>query len=266
MADSRIGIRVADGSFFPILDEQQRGARKRLVLTTVSENQDSVQIDLYRGQGDELSSAEYVGSLVIQSISQAGAGEPEIQLILGLDSQGNLNATANDAASGEYQSLSVSLESLSEEDTYSIPDFELDTDADLDDLEYGDSGPDTFDDEGVPPEALVDNEFADSGFGDVSTGIGEGEIENDLRIPGYDPEPGEFSEADEPDESYVATPITANPLLFVGFLVLSLAALAILTYLIFDLLKGPAQPPLEAGLHIVQRVVAFIGAAFRGMA
>ena len=43
MADGDVGIRVADGSFYPILEDGFRG-RKRLVLTTVQDNQDSVRL------------------------------------------------------------------------------------------------------------------------------------------------------------------------------------------------------------------------------
>ena len=43
-----IGLRLADGSFYPMFDEEFRGT-KRVVLTTVHDNQTSVQIDIYKG-------------------------------------------------------------------------------------------------------------------------------------------------------------------------------------------------------------------------
>lgn len=124
MATSYIGIRVADGTYYPVFESGFRG-RKRMVLTTVRDNQSTVQIDLYRGAGTEMADPEYVGTLLVEHVEQASKGEPEISLLVGLDQNGNLNATASDTKTGEYQSLSVSLSELSEEDTYEVPDFEL---------------------------------------------------------------------------------------------------------------------------------------------
>ncbi len=126
MNESTIGIKVADGTYFPILQENE-SVKKKLVLTTVNDSQTDVQIDLYKGSGSELADAVYIGSLVIDSIEPAEKGSPEIELLIGLDDEGVLNASAGDSVSGEHQSLSVSLESLGE-NSYDIPDFELDDD------------------------------------------------------------------------------------------------------------------------------------------
>ncbi|MCK4542411.1 MAG: LysM peptidoglycan-binding domain-containing protein [Spirochaetales bacterium] len=126
MNEPTIGIKIANGTYYPILEEGSLG-KKKLVLTTVKDNQESVQIDLYKGAGEEITDATYIGSLVIENIEGAGSGEPEIQLIIGLDDDGNLEAIASDDFTGESQSLHVSLESLAEESVYDIPDFELDS-------------------------------------------------------------------------------------------------------------------------------------------
>lgn len=125
MSGSTIGIKIANGSYFPIVEEDDR-VRKKLVLTTVNDSQKSVQIDLYRGVGKTLDDASYLGSLIIENIQPANRGEPEIELLLGIDSRGNLNASASDMQTGERQSLSVSLEALSADSMYEVPDFELD--------------------------------------------------------------------------------------------------------------------------------------------
>ena len=116
MDNATIGIKIANGEYYPVLGEDARGHKKKLVLTTVKDDQPSVQIDLYRGDGSEISDAVYIGSLVIDNIQPASKGDPEIELIIGIDEDGNLNAAAGDLATGERQSLSVSLESLSAED------------------------------------------------------------------------------------------------------------------------------------------------------
>lgn len=124
MSTSTIGIKIADGSFYPILSGEG-GKNKRLVLTTVRDNQESVQIDLYQGRGERLEDAGYIGSLVIENIQDALKGDPEIELIIGVDADGTLNATAGDKATGEKQSLSVSLTAFDESDVYDMPDFEI---------------------------------------------------------------------------------------------------------------------------------------------
>lgn len=127
---AKIGIRLADGKFYPILEEGA-AAKKRLVVTTVKDDQPSVQIDVYRSAGGELAD-EYVGSLVIENIPPRPSGAPDIRLDLGLDDKGNLNALAREEATGEHQTLSVSLKSLAEEEKYDIPDFDFQEDEGVD--------------------------------------------------------------------------------------------------------------------------------------
>jgi len=103
---NEIGIKLADGSFYPVLEEDFTG-RKKLVVTTSRDNQDSVQIDLYRGS--EQGAEAFLGTLMLENIPPAPKREPEIELHLGLDSRGNLEAVASDLMSGEKKSLSVSL-------------------------------------------------------------------------------------------------------------------------------------------------------------
>lgn len=125
---AKIGIRLADGKFYPILAEGA-AAKKRLVVTTVKDDQPSVQIDVYRSTE---ASEDYVGSLVIENIPPRPAGEPDIELDLELDDDGNLSALAREEATGEHQALSVSLKSLEEEEKYEIPDFDFQEDEDFD--------------------------------------------------------------------------------------------------------------------------------------
>lgn len=125
MNGSTIGIKIADGSFYPVLEEGFIG-RKILTLTTVKENQSKVQIDLYQGQRGRLADTQYIGSLVIENIPPAASGEPGIDLLLGVSADGELEAEASDRSTGEKQVLSLSLKSFSEEETYEIPEFEMD--------------------------------------------------------------------------------------------------------------------------------------------
>jgi len=124
MNEGTIGLKLADGSYYPVLAEGE-ASRKRLVVTTVRDEQRSVQIDLYRGAARESDSPSYIGSLVIEDIPPLAKGEPDIRLELSLGGEQELRAFAEEASTGASQSLSVSLKALTEEEKYEIPDFEL---------------------------------------------------------------------------------------------------------------------------------------------
>lgn len=122
MAGSTIGIKIADGSYYPVLAEGFTGT-KRLTLTTVKDRQDRVQIDLYRGDGHTLENAQYIGSLIIERIPPAAQGEPEIELVIGLDAGGELTAEASDRSTGESQTFSIGMRALEAGETYEVPEF-----------------------------------------------------------------------------------------------------------------------------------------------
>jgi nucleoid-associated protein YgaU len=122
--DTNIGIKLADGSFYSVLEQEFEG-QKKLVVTTVRDNQDTVQIDLYQSKPTDGDDSDYLGSLIIENIQPLPKGEPEIEVVVGRDEEGNLNAAASDRFTGERQSLSVSLQSLGEESQYEVPDFDI---------------------------------------------------------------------------------------------------------------------------------------------
>ena len=59
-----IGIKLADGSFYPVLQEGL-ASEKKLDLTTAHNNQTKVMVDLYRSASCSMDDAEYVDSLQI---------------------------------------------------------------------------------------------------------------------------------------------------------------------------------------------------------
>jgi hypothetical protein len=123
-----IGIKIANGEFYPIIDENVN-SKKRLVLTTVHNKQQSVQIDLYKSAARTMADALYIGSLVVENIKPKSKGDPSIEMIISSTENGEIAAEAIDldtSAGGQHQYLNVSLKSL-DEDTrdYELPDFEL---------------------------------------------------------------------------------------------------------------------------------------------
>jgi LysM repeat protein len=151
MKMNKIGLKLADGEFYPVL-EDGTAARKRLVVTTVQDGQASVQIDLYRGLGPTIDGAAYIGSLVVEGIPNLAKGEPDIRMDLGLADDGTLTAFAQEASTGASQSLKVSLEALSEEEKYEVPDFEFAKGSD-ESRSGSFSDEDFADTDSLPPEA-----------------------------------------------------------------------------------------------------------------
>jgi outer membrane biosynthesis protein TonB len=113
---SNIGIKIANGEFYPIMEENS-SIKKRIILTTVHDNQPSVQIDLYRSPANAMPDAQYIGSLVVENIKPKPKGEPSIEMVISSDSNGEIVAEAVDldtSAGGEHCVLTVSLKSLDE--------------------------------------------------------------------------------------------------------------------------------------------------------
>ena len=127
---SNIGIKIANGDFYPILEENS-SVKKRLILTTVHDNQPSVQIDLYRSAVSSMTDAQYIGSLVIERIKAKPKGEPSIEMVISSNKNGDITAEAIDldtSAGGQHCVLTVSLRSLDETARdMEYPDFELET-------------------------------------------------------------------------------------------------------------------------------------------
>lgn len=268
MEEPTIGIKIADGSYFPVLEEGNT-KRKRLILTTVNDDQESVQIDLYKGEGSQLHNAVYVGSLLIENIEQGPKESSEIELKIGFDKDGNLNAEAVDLASGQIESLSVSLASLGESSMYDIPEFSLDDDdlaipeldevninnLDLDDLDFGDISEgesaeelEAFSDEDIDvdsfmadslDEYLEEEPLISETETETETEI-DGEVEDDF-IPGFLP----GSEVNQPGKKK-----SSNPVLLAVLVLIAIAVIAGISYLVFRSLQGQDAPVLEAKSRI----------------
>ena len=129
---AKIGIKLADGTFFPIMDDDF-SASETLELTTVRNDQRSVQINLFRKE-DDVPEPAYIGSLIVEDIHERAAGDPTIELRLSLDEQKNLSVEALDKDSGSHQALRVSLENLTDQ-SFGNLDFDLNSEtgeADID--------------------------------------------------------------------------------------------------------------------------------------
>ena len=117
-----IGIKLADGTFYPILEEGT--SKKRMLdLTTAKDNQTKVQIDLYRSEDGSMEDAEYVDTLEITKLNPHPNGEPELHLSVGLDDEGHLTAEVVDPETGKKSETEVTLVSRTEAERASPADF-----------------------------------------------------------------------------------------------------------------------------------------------
>jgi hypothetical protein len=131
--DSTIGIKIANGEFYPIVQENS-SVKKRLIITTVHDNQKSMQIDLYKSFTRSMADALYIGSIVVEKIKPKTKGEPSVELIITSGEDGQVQVDAKDldpSIEGEPLHLDVALRSLEEDQrAEGIPDFELESNAD----------------------------------------------------------------------------------------------------------------------------------------
>ncbi len=110
-----IGIKLADGSFYPILTEGMPD-KKELNLTTVRDNQTTVQVDLYRSENNSMDDAEYVDTLQITHLPKRPNGELDIALDIMIDETNHLSAQIHDSETGLQDDLTVTLVTRTEEE------------------------------------------------------------------------------------------------------------------------------------------------------
>ena len=119
-----IGIKLADGSFYPIIREGSEET-KTLDVTTVKDNQTTVQIDLYSSESDSMADAQYVDSLEITHLNPHPNGEPNLHLEVSLDKDNKLRANVIDPETGLSSTTKVSLISRTEAERNNPANFSL---------------------------------------------------------------------------------------------------------------------------------------------
>ena len=130
-----IGIKLADGSFYPVMEEGQPFSKK-LELTTVRDDQTTVHLDLYRSATGSMEDAEYVDTLVVENLVPHPKQEHSLNLNINLDENNMLSAEIDDPETGTTTNSKVSLITLEKEALDREPDYTITSEEDtLDDLE-----------------------------------------------------------------------------------------------------------------------------------
>ena len=142
MENYKIGIKLADGSFYPILEEGKPQTQK-IELTTVRDDQTTVQLDLYRSSSDNMEDAEYVDTLLVENLLPRPKETPTLNLKIEIDLENVLSASIEDCESGEHSETKVSLVTLDSSERTIVPDFSM-IDSESSDNEDSDSFVDEF--------------------------------------------------------------------------------------------------------------------------
>jgi nucleoid-associated protein YgaU len=210
LSDSTIGIKVADGSYYPVIDVDFTGTRK-LILTTAADSQDKVQVDLYHGNSSSITDARYLGTLVIENIPPAAQGEPEIELLVGIDENGQLSAQATDPSTGERERFDTSLAVSSGSARNEFPE----------------------------PEFALEEESAEEQVEGEGEALDEGLDFEEAPLTGEDYPVGEKDSREE-----VLHRRGPNILLLVLFVILGVALVGAIAYFVYRAISGPAVPPI----------------------
>lgn len=174
-----IGIKLADGSFYPIL-EDGKPEQKDLDLTTVKDNQTIVNIDLYRSESGSVEGAEYVDTLQIRNMKPHPNGEPSLALSIKLDENNILSAEVKDPETGRSSGVTVEMVSRTLAERNAPADFSLHDEA--------------------PPEQAPDSNLDDTFVLPNVEDVFDGKA----------PEPGAEKQGDEPE----VPEVTAEPVDF----------------------------------------------------
>ena len=119
-----IGIKLADGTFYPILEEGS-AQEKILDLTTAHNNQTTVMVDLYRSTNCTMDDAEYVDTLQIDNLIAHPNGEPDITFTVSLDENNKLKAKIVDTETGASSKSSITLVSRTIEERLQMDDYTI---------------------------------------------------------------------------------------------------------------------------------------------
>ena len=120
---AKIGIKIANGEFYPILDEYSASG-KQLQLSTIRDGQTSVQIDLYRNSSATMTTARYLGSIVVDGLQPRYAEETAIALKVISAADGRVTAEAFEVdGESSPQKLEIALEPAGGGDDLDDPDI-----------------------------------------------------------------------------------------------------------------------------------------------
>lgn len=113
-----LGIETLGGVATKLIEKNTHiPTKKEQVFSTAADNQTSVEVHVTQGERSMATDNKSLGKFVLEGIPPAPRGVPQVEVAFDVDSNGVLNVTAKDKASGKEQSIRIEASSgLTEED------------------------------------------------------------------------------------------------------------------------------------------------------
>src|SRR6476659_1293024 len=103
-----LGIETHGGLFTKIIERNATIPTKNsLVFTTVSDNQDTVEVHVLQGERQIAAENKSLGRFELVGVPPAPRGVPQIEVTFALDSNGIVNVAARDMATNQSQSMQI---------------------------------------------------------------------------------------------------------------------------------------------------------------
>ena len=104
-----VGIALADGRFMRIIDRESRlPITRRVMIPTVRDQQQCLELDLFESTEEDIIDATYLGTIVYQGIAPAVAGEAKVVVDLTLEVDRTLRISSPEAGrEGEEFELAI---------------------------------------------------------------------------------------------------------------------------------------------------------------
>ncbi|TVQ77873.1 MAG: molecular chaperone DnaK [Bradymonadales bacterium] len=111
-----LGVRTAGGYMKILIAKNQTiPAQASHIFTTVTENQESVKIQVLQGESRLANDNQLLGEFTLTDLPRAPAGEPQIEVNFSIDSNGILEVSARDMVTKREQSIVVTAASYLQE-------------------------------------------------------------------------------------------------------------------------------------------------------
>ncbi|TDI46948.1 MAG: molecular chaperone DnaK [Acidobacteria bacterium] len=103
-----LGIETKDGTFTSLIDRNANiPTKKGRVFTTVTDNQNKVEVHVLQGEGTMAHENTSLGRFMLTDVAPAPKGVPQIEVIFEIDVNGIVQVTALDQATGRQQNITV---------------------------------------------------------------------------------------------------------------------------------------------------------------